>query len=87
MCSIMGFTKWDLTPEETHVYFDRTKSRGPDSTRIERAGEGSLCFHRLSIMGLEESGMQPFLFSEKETLPCPDHAKLPDDPDFPDAFC
>ena len=60
MCSIMGFTKWDLTPEETHVYFDRTKSRGPDSTRIERAGEGSLCFHRLSIMGLEESGMQPF---------------------------
>ena len=60
MCSIMGFTKWDLIPEETHVYFDRTKSRGPDSTRIERAGEGSLCFHRLSIMGLEESGMQPF---------------------------
>ena len=60
MCSIMGFTKWDLTEEETHLYFDRTKSRGPDCTRIEKTGAGCLCFHRLSIMGLEESGMQPF---------------------------
>ena len=28
--------------------------------RIEAAGEGLLCFHRLAIMGLTEEGMQPF---------------------------
>ena len=29
-------------------------------TRIETIGGGLLCFHRLSIMGLDERGMQPF---------------------------
>ena len=59
MCSIMGFTK--AVPEaEYRECFDRTKSRGPDMTRIEPAGEGTLCFHRLAIMGLHEEGMQPF---------------------------
>ena len=59
MCSIMGFTK--AVPEDRfQEYFDRTKSRGPDMTRIEPAGDGMLCFHRLAIMGLHEEGMQPF---------------------------
>ena len=60
MCSIMGFTK--RVPDENAVwaYFDRTKSRGPDSSRVEPVGEGWLCFHRLAIMGLHEEGMQPF---------------------------
>ena len=60
MCSIMGFTELTLSPEEVREYFDRTVSRGPDMTRIEAAGRGCLCFHRLSIMGLDETGMQPF---------------------------
>ena len=47
MCSIMGFTK--AVPEDRfREYFDRTKSRGPDMTRIEPAGDGMLCFHRLA---------------------------------------
>jgi asparagine synthase (glutamine-hydrolysing) len=29
-------------------------------SRIEKAGPGYLCFHRLAIMGLHEEGMQPF---------------------------
>ena len=29
-------------------------------SRIEEAGPGVLCFHRLAIMGLHEEGMQPF---------------------------
>ena len=29
-------------------------------SRIEPAGEGCLCFHRLAIMGLHAEGMQPF---------------------------
>ena len=40
MCSIMGFTSGSLTPEEFRPYFDRTVSRGPDMSRVERAREG-----------------------------------------------
>ncbi len=40
--------------------FARTKSRGPDDSRIIDTGKGVLGFHRLSIMGLTPSGMQPF---------------------------
>ena len=59
MCSIMGFTR--AIPEaDFREYFERTRSRGPDMSRIEPAGEGCLCFHRLAIMGLHAEGMQPF---------------------------
>ena len=60
MCSIMGFTTDYYSPEEFRPFFDRTISRGPDMSRVERAGSGWLCFHRLAIMGLHEEGMQPF---------------------------
>ncbi len=40
--------------------FVETKSRGPDDSRIIDTGKGILGFHRLSIMGLTPSGMQPF---------------------------
>ena len=60
MCSIMGFTSPKLTAEAVRPYFVRTKFRGPDDTRIEKAGSGCLCFHRLAIMGLHDEGMQPF---------------------------
>jgi len=40
--------------------FARTRSRGPDDSRVVRAGEGLLGFHRLAIMGLTPDGMQPF---------------------------
>ncbi len=60
MCAIMGFTSQTLSEEEIRQTFDRTKSRGPDMSRIEKAGPGLLCFHRLAIMGLHEEGMQPF---------------------------
>ena len=60
MCCVMGFLSGLYSPETIRPYFDRTKSRGPDDTRIEKAGNGLLCFHRLAIMGLDASGMQPF---------------------------
>ncbi len=60
MCSIMGFLSAELDAGSVREYFDRTRSRGPDQTRIEPAGKGLLCFHRLAIMGLHEEGMQPF---------------------------
>ncbi len=40
--------------------FERTLSRGPDDSRIIDTGNGLLGFHRLSIMDLTSSGMQPF---------------------------
>ena len=60
MCAIMGFLSPKLDEKSVREYFDKTVSRGPDQTRIEPAGSGLLCFHRLSIMGLSGSGMQPF---------------------------
>ena len=60
MCAIMGFSKKSLSRDEIRTYFDRTLSRGPDMSRILETPSGYLCFHRLAIMGLDESGMQPF---------------------------
>lgn len=60
MCSIMGVTERRISEEELRTGFDRTLSRGPDMSRIEPAGNGWLCFHRLAIMDPEETGMQPF---------------------------
>ena len=60
MCSIMGYCGPVLDPEAFEKAFYRTKSRGPDDSRIVNTGKGFLAFHRLSIMGLTPSGMQPF---------------------------
>ena len=63
MCSIIGYLGKQYTAESIRPYFDRTVSRGPDMTRMLPLGEneGFLGFHRLSIMGLTEAGMQPFV--------------------------
>ena len=52
MCAIIGFTSPRLKKEQVLPYFEKTKSRGPDDTRMEPAGSGLLGFHRLAIMGL-----------------------------------
>lgn len=60
MCYVMAFEKKTYTPEEIRPYFNRTISRGPDMSSFIETETGYLGFHRLSIMGLSESGMQPF---------------------------
>ncbi len=60
MCSIMGYCGETLPLEEFEKGFEKTKSRGPDMSRVINTGKGFLGFHRLAIMGVEESGMQPF---------------------------
>ena len=60
MCSIIGFTSEKLSVLKARAYFDRTVSRGPDATRMAQLPGAILGFHRLSIMGLDERGMQPF---------------------------
>lgn len=60
MCSIMGYCAKDADIQKFRSGFDRTLSRGPDDSRIIDTGKGLLGFHRLAIMGLTPSGMQPF---------------------------
>ena len=60
MCSIMGYCASGVDIETFMKGFRRTKSRGPDDSRVVDTGKGLLGFHRLSIMGLTPSGMQPF---------------------------
>ena len=69
MCSIMGCRMADLEKEEFIEAFEKTKSRGPDDTRIISLPHGFLGFHRLAIMGLNEEGMQPF-YMGKNSLVC-----------------
>ena len=60
MCSIMGYCSCDVTYDDFKTAFERTKSRGPDDTRVLFVNNGLLGFHRLAIMGLHPEGMQPF---------------------------
>ena len=61
MCCIMGYAGRDLSREEFAAYLARTKSRGPDDSRIIEGPFGLLGFNRLAIMGLTAEGMQPFV--------------------------
>ena len=60
MCSIMSYCGRSAVLEIFEEGFQRTISRGPDDTRIVDTGNGFMGFHRLAIMGLTPSGMQPF---------------------------
>lgn len=60
MCSIMSYCGRSAVLEMFEEGFQRTISRGPDDTRIVDTGNGLMGFHRLAIMGLTPSGMQPF---------------------------
>ena len=68
MCCVMGFLSDLYSADQIRPYFSRTKSRGPDDTRIEPAGKGLLCFHRLAIMGLHDEGMQPFSLGKNKVV-------------------
>ena len=59
MCSIMGIYG-DIDFALFKNGLDKTISRGPDMQRIVNLEKGYLGFNRLAIMGLNESGMQPF---------------------------
>ena len=64
MCSIMGYCTPDADVSVFTKGFSKTKSRGPDDSRIVDTGMGLLGFHRLAIMGLTPQGMQPFTLDD-----------------------
>lgn len=66
MCSIMCYVG-TLTEKESEAFlskftegFEKTKSRGPDMSEVLQFGSGVCAFHRLAIMDLDETGIQPF---------------------------
>ena len=60
MCSIMGYSGKCIDREKLIQEFNKTLSRGPDMTRVVSNNNVIMGFHRLAIMDLNESGMQPF---------------------------
>ncbi len=61
MCSVMALSNsFSISEDEMREHFQKTASRGPDCCRIIKTDDVVLGFQRLSIMGLSESGMQPF---------------------------
>lgn len=63
MCSVFGYCGEVTDKAAFDTAFERTKSRGPDDSRVTDTGKGLLGFHRLSIMGLTHTGMQPFVLN------------------------
>ena len=74
MCSILCFPG-TTDCQTVREALSRTISRGPDAARIMRAGNIWMGFNRLSIMGLTEEGMQPFVYRNRRTLPAAELAQ------------
>ena len=60
MCAILTYARADVAQEFFEEMLYKTHSRGPDMSRTLKVSEGWMGFNRLSIMGLNEAGMQPF---------------------------
>ena len=71
MCTVFGYNGSALAQEKVREALEKTISRGPDMSRIIEleGGCGFLAFQRLAIMGLDESGMQPF-FNGSDAVVC-----------------
>ena len=70
MCSIIGFTTKDLSPDYIRSFFERSSERGPDDSSFIFVGNNTyLGFNRLAIMDPGSAGMQPF-FQNNDSLVC-----------------
>ena len=67
MCSFMVYTKDVIKKEEFEREFAKIKYRGPDMSKVDYDA-GMWGFHRLAIMGLTESGMQPFYYKGNKVV-------------------
>ena len=64
MCSIMVWCRAGADRSQFEEMLQRTVSRGPDLSRTLETNGGIFGFNRLSIMGLTETGMQPFVLHD-----------------------
>lgn len=60
MCAILGFEELKEDLSTIKQSFDKLSDRGPDDEMYELTKYGLIGFKRLSIMGLNSLGMQPF---------------------------
>ncbi len=56
----MALSKCHIMLKDFESAFAKTVSRGPDMQKVITVNDSVLGFQRLAIMGLDESGMQPF---------------------------
>ena len=63
----MVYTGEDISMEEFKKGFKKIKYRGPDMSRTMKK-PGLWGFHRLAIMGITPSGMQPFSLNKKKVV-------------------
>ena len=64
MCSILTYTDIQQTEQQIDQMLEKMANRGPDMRRTLKVSGGWMGFNRLSIMGPDESGMQPFVGGE-----------------------
>ena len=67
MCSFLVYTKNDVSMKDFKEGLEKIKYRGPDMTRVIE-DNGMWGFNRLAIMGLNDSGMQPFVRENKKVV-------------------
>ncbi len=83
MCSVLAYCGSGAAYGDIKEALQKTHKRGPDSFRIVDTKNGWLGFNRLSIMGLTDNGMQPFLFRNQSTISYDDEwtdgCKLPEE--------
>ncbi len=60
MCAILTYARESVREEFFKEILEKTHSRGPDMSAVQKVEGGWMGFNRLSIMGLNETGMQPF---------------------------
>lgn len=61
MCTVFSYRGDSISLTQIRMILERTIRRGPDSQRIITPAKNLyLAFQRLSIMGIDERGMQPF---------------------------
>ena len=78
MCSVFGYCGSGAAYLDIREALLKTTSRGPDDSRIINTGNGWIGFNRLSIMGLSENGMQPFVSCGRSTCSLKDLLESPD---------
>ena len=63
MCTVFAYRGSAIGLPQIRTILERTRRRGPDSERVISPEDGLfLAFQRLSIMGIDERGMQPFAY-------------------------
>jgi asparagine synthase (glutamine-hydrolysing) len=70
MCGFLVVENGKKSNEKINSSFEKIHHRGPDESHIVEFPKGIFAFHRLAIMDLSHSGMQPFETESKNLLVC-----------------